>query len=206
MSSKEERGKIVEILRGHVDKETAVLVDDYPYGRYERCQIRYWVETATKGAKKGQSRFVRQTTNPKRGDMWNKPHAGQYSMHVFLVKYENDHIDSWSCDMYMSPEGWMRIYSSGLWDCMNGEERKLIVWIIRYHLKTYAVPFEGWRDCLASVREAPDATYSQWRKSSPGLYMSETSFDLAREYVAVDGPDVTDPNWQESPKTIGGAE
>jgi hypothetical protein len=62
------------ILKGHTSPETAYLVSDYPYGFKLRCSIRYWIEYAPK---KG-FRFVSQTTNPKRGNVWNKPKASTY--------------------------------------------------------------------------------------------------------------------------------
>lgn len=65
---------IKTILSGHVSPETAYVVEDYPYGFTLRCKIRYWLESSpNKGV-----RFVSQTTNPKRGDTWNKPKASTY--------------------------------------------------------------------------------------------------------------------------------
>lgn len=65
----------MKLLSGHVSPETAYLVEDYPYGFRLRCKIRYWLEYAPK---KG-FRFVSQTTNPKRGHVWNKPKASTYA-------------------------------------------------------------------------------------------------------------------------------
>jgi hypothetical protein len=79
----------MNILSGHTTPETAYLVNDYPYGFTLRCQIRYWIEyKANKGF-----RFVSQTTNPKRGNTWNKPKASTYSRFggaMFLD--ENNHV------------------------------------------------------------------------------------------------------------------
>jgi hypothetical protein len=61
-------------LYGHTSPETAYLVNDYPYGFRLRCKIRYWLEHD----KKRGWRFCSQTTNPKRGDTWNKPKASTY--------------------------------------------------------------------------------------------------------------------------------
>lgn len=75
-----------QILSAHTSFESAFLVEDYPYGRTLRCQRKCWIETAFKGAKVGQMRFVACTTNPKNpGKTWNKPHASQYS--DFLIMY-----------------------------------------------------------------------------------------------------------------------
>lgn len=65
----------IKLLIGHVSPETAYVVDDYPYGFTMRCKIRYWLEY-----KPGTGfRLMSQTTNPKRGDVWNKPKASTYS-------------------------------------------------------------------------------------------------------------------------------
>jgi hypothetical protein len=75
----------VRVLHGHTSENTAYLVDDYPYGRRLRCKIRYWIETATKGAKKGRQRFMRQTTDARRDNTtWNKPHGSTYALMAVL--------------------------------------------------------------------------------------------------------------------------
>jgi len=33
----------VRLLRGHINRDTAYVVNDYPYGRVLRCRIRYWI-------------------------------------------------------------------------------------------------------------------------------------------------------------------
>jgi hypothetical protein len=33
----------VRLLLGHVDADSAYVVDDYPYGGRLRCRIRYWI-------------------------------------------------------------------------------------------------------------------------------------------------------------------
>ena len=66
----------MQILPGvHVSPETAYHVLDNPYGFRLRCQIRYWLEVTPKNG----TRFWSQTSNPKRGDIWNKPKASIYS-------------------------------------------------------------------------------------------------------------------------------
>jgi len=59
-----------------VSPETAVTVQDYPYGFRLRCTMRVWVEF-----RKGKGfRYCTQTSNPKKpGTVWNKPKAGTYS-------------------------------------------------------------------------------------------------------------------------------
>ena len=67
----------MQILMNHTTKETAYLVEDYPYGFRLRCKIRYWLEY-----KPGKGyRLVSQTTNPKKpGEVWNKEKASTYSL------------------------------------------------------------------------------------------------------------------------------
>lgn len=79
----------MKILTGHTSPETAYVVDDYPYGFRLRCKIRYWLEFQPK---KG-FRFWSQTSNPKRGDIWNKAKASTYARFggaMFLD--EQDHV------------------------------------------------------------------------------------------------------------------
>ena len=59
------------ILFGYTSPMTAFVVEDYPYGFRLRCSIRYWLETSsTHGV-----RLMTQTSNPKRGNVWNKAKA-----------------------------------------------------------------------------------------------------------------------------------
>jgi hypothetical protein len=64
----------MQILSGHISPDTAYVVADYPYGFRLRCTIRYWLDANRNGV-----RMMMQTSNPKKGDIWNKPKAGTYS-------------------------------------------------------------------------------------------------------------------------------
>jgi len=84
---------MIEYLKGHTSAESALIVDDYPYGFRLRCKIRYWLEY-----KDGFGfRFVSQTTNPKKSvETWNKPKARVYcDGPSFLIRNANNHI-SWT--------------------------------------------------------------------------------------------------------------
>ena len=62
-------------LYGHTSPETALIVEDYPYGFKLRCRIRYWLEFKPK---KGW-RFCTQTTNPKLSyEKWNATKCSTY--------------------------------------------------------------------------------------------------------------------------------
>jgi len=60
-------------LYGHTDEANSYLVPDYPYGRFERCRIRYWIDYSPKHG----YRFVSQTEHPDT-KRWNKPKKRQY--------------------------------------------------------------------------------------------------------------------------------
>lgn len=67
----------MKYLFGHTSPETALVVEDYPYGFTLRCKIRYWLEfNGHKGF-----RFGSQTTNPKvtGSEFWNKPKYSTYA-------------------------------------------------------------------------------------------------------------------------------
>lgn len=60
-------------LVGHDSKDTAYIVDDYPYGARQRCRIRYWLE---RNGPKGY-RFVSQTEHPTK-KIWNAQKNSTY--------------------------------------------------------------------------------------------------------------------------------
>lgn len=105
---------MVQILSGHISPETAYVVDDYPYGFTLRCKIRYWLEYTPKRG----FRFVSQTTNPKRGDVWNKPKASTYCRFggcMFLD--DNDHVQWSGLTEYCSgteAEAWQKQFGEGV--------------------------------------------------------------------------------------------
>lgn len=96
----------VTILHGHTSTDTAYQVDDYPHGFHLRCKIRYWIETATKGGKKGQQRFVTQTTNPRRGNVeWNKPKPATYVLLAVMYLDSAGHMQWTGVSEYgMAPD------------------------------------------------------------------------------------------------------
>ena len=75
-------------LFNHTNEETALAVENYPYGFRLRTTIRYWIETTKHG-----ERFCSQTVNPKTG-RWNKPKKSTYSQIGIMTELDNGHI-SW---------------------------------------------------------------------------------------------------------------
>ena len=82
----------MQLLKGHISPDTAYVVDDYPYGFRLRCKIRYWLEHHPKHG----FRFVSQTTNPKRGDIWNKPKASTYARFGGSMYLDSDNHVQWT--------------------------------------------------------------------------------------------------------------
>ncbi len=102
-------------LIGHVSPETAYVVDDYPYGFTLRCKIRYWIETKPK---LGQ-RLVMQTTNPKKGDIWNKPKFSTYSVIMFMQLDSQNHVVTTAINYGMSGtniEKWVEQFDQNTFD------------------------------------------------------------------------------------------
>lgn len=82
------------VLQGHTSPETALVIDNYPYGFRLRTKIRYWLEF-----KKGKGfRFCSQTLNPKVSyEKWNAPKKSTYIRFggVMLEDDSNGYI-SWT--------------------------------------------------------------------------------------------------------------
>lgn len=104
----------MQILNGHVSPETAYLVADYPYGYTLRCQIRYWLEHHPRHG----FRLVSQTTNPKRGGVWNKPKASTYCKFGGAMFLDDQGHVQWSgLTEYSSgveAQAWADKYGSGV--------------------------------------------------------------------------------------------
>lgn len=102
----------MRVLHGHTSPQTAHLTFAYPFGS-NKCVRREWIEYGTKGAGKGQYRFVYQTTDrtfnyayteiigirgQEAADAWateeilagrvhmNAPKAGTYNMLLIMIE------------------------------------------------------------------------------------------------------------------------
>lgn len=74
------RNKNELITEKHDTEETALNVQNYPYGFRLKTTIRYYIETTKRG-----DRFVSQTLNPKTNE-WNTPKKSTYSAVEVLIK------------------------------------------------------------------------------------------------------------------------
>jgi hypothetical protein len=98
-TASETAGPARTTLVGHDSEATAYMVADYPYGFRLRCQIRYWVETTKHG-----QRLVSQTSNPKRGGIWNKPKRGVYHSIAIMTLDGEGHVQISVLSAYASSE------------------------------------------------------------------------------------------------------
>ena len=90
-------------LQGHMSEGTAYMVSDYPYGRRERCRIRYWIE---KKAGKG-FRFCSQ--HP-RTLVWNAPKRSTYAeIAGEMITDERGHVDWIGVTVYSEPSAAMAL-------------------------------------------------------------------------------------------------
>lgn len=114
----------MKVLTGHVSPETAYLVDDYPYGFRLRCRMRYWLEY-----KPGHGvRLMSQTTNPKRGDVWNKPKASTYGRFGGAMYLDAEGHVAWTALSEYADGAeatkWMETYGAGLPDAAREDAER----------------------------------------------------------------------------------
>lgn len=117
---------MLKVLHGHVSPETAFIVSDYPYGFRLRCKMRYWLETAEKGAKAGSMRLMSQTTNPKitSREVWNTPKGSTYSDMILLVlNTEDGHVENHAVSLYSFCEAFDN-FRNAFYEQMDERERK----------------------------------------------------------------------------------
>ena len=76
-----------------VDFDTAIEVDNYPWGFRLKTKVKYWIESNNRG-----DRFIKQTLNPKT-DEWCNPKKSTYSEVMIMTTEEKEnktfvHYDS----------------------------------------------------------------------------------------------------------------
>ena len=142
------------LLRGHINAETAALVEDYPYGSL-RCQKRYWVERATKGTGKGRERPVTQTSNPKTGNTWqNKPKAGTFCDRVFVYRdTRNNYLRFWHVN-FNGPDSFIKFIASGLYQQLTDEERTDLAKWINFDRKYNGRSWREYENNLVRISES----------------------------------------------------
>ena len=186
----------VTVLHGHISPDTAYPIDDYPYGRRLRCQMRVWIDgPAPKGQYKKMFRVVRQTNDPKRhgpglygegpgGHPWNKENPGHY--HDWVVLYRNDenghieaHVGSFFYGLSGPQDARMRL--DGTYEQLTADERKIYdLMVKRGH---QAERREPWYKALDFIR-AYRADHGTWPsqddvRAAPGFYLDSHDYDIA---------------------------
>ena len=102
MSEQGSEGGTRTTLVGHDSEATAYVVADYPYGFRLRCAIT---------TKHGQ-RLVSQTSNPKRGGIWNKPKKGVYHSLAIMTLDGEGHVGIDCVQAYASGEERVRAFAA----------------------------------------------------------------------------------------------
>lgn len=114
----------------HTNEQTALIVDNYPYGFRLKTKIRYWVETTKRG-----DRFVSQTLNPKTQE-WNKPKKSTYCAVMVMAKDEKGYIRHTSLYWSTDREEILK-FEEGIRDIELNELQKEQLKIIKAYSKTY---------------------------------------------------------------------
>ena len=172
----------VALLHGHVDADTAYLVEDYPYGWELRCRIRFWVGTAARGAKRGQQRFVAQTTNPRRpGHPWNSPKQGSYTVRHWMYLDTAGHVQHTGISPYgIEPhrDAWIRLI--GIYEQLTDTDRAIYEQVLQIS-RRYAQPWNRWQDTIGFLAEQL-ATHGQPPPVQDGTVLR----DGQRFYIGAD--------------------
>jgi hypothetical protein len=160
----------VRVLNGHTTADNAYRVDDYPYGGQLRCMIRYWIDTAAKGAKKGQQRFTSQTTDARRGNTtWNRPKASTYSLLAVMYLDGKDHVQ-WTgiSEGGIRPEQDARWRLNGIYQQLTDNQRHRYDFFVAAS-KQYAEPWDRFARTVTDIAEhlrttgaEPELTNGTW--------------------------------------------
>ncbi|WP_026423575.1 hypothetical protein [Actinokineospora inagensis] len=141
----------VNILRGHTSPDTAYLVDDYPYGRTLRCQIRYWVENGKRGKHRRLQRFMSQTTDPQRDYLyWNNPKASTYTELVVMFLNSEEHVRSFHVSEHITPVADARFRLMGLYDQLDEGTRARYDLLLR-RAQGYLAPWDRFEATLTAL-------------------------------------------------------
>jgi hypothetical protein len=190
----------VTVLHGHVSPETAFVQGGYPYGRL-RCHRRIWVETAVKGAAKGQHRVNYQTTNPKRygpgrygegpeGHPWNAPHPSTYSDWVVLYLDENEHVQvhGGSFIYGISGGGDAHMRLDGTYDQLTDAERRWYGFMVKVGQR--GDRWDGWYKAVAWIKdqytETGEYPAPEQVTAAPGFYLASHEVPWAVAWVAAE--------------------
>lgn len=134
-----------KLLYGHVSFETAAVAENYPYGKL-RTEMKYWVETRTGFGQ----RLVTCSLNPKT-KKWNKPHAGGYSVRIWL--FRDEHLHGFGLGGYNVPQRIAVLRASGLFDQMSVEDKLWCEAFLNIYRKRNPESWGEWEKQLLKVME-----------------------------------------------------
>jgi hypothetical protein len=191
----------VTILHGHVSPDTAYLIDDYPYGRRLRCQMRVWIDgPPDKGQYKGQYRVMRQTNDPKRtgpgrsgphgaGEVgpgrhpWNAAKAGTYTDWLVLYLDGKGHVHAHGGSLAYGLSGAedARMRLDGTYEQLTPDERTIYALMVKRNQRGNG--WEHWHKALDFIR-ASRAEHGTWPseedvRQAPGFSLDSHYYDVA---------------------------
>ena len=104
-----------------VDFDTAIEVDNYPWGFRLKTKVKYWVESNNKG-----DRLIKQTLNPKTNE-WCKPKKSTYNAVEVLYFDENNHVKGYAMGKYGTNEEELKTFISNIdYNSLNLLQKKQI--------------------------------------------------------------------------------
>ena len=104
-----------------VDFDTAIEVDNYPWGFRLKTKVKYWVESNNKG-----DRLIKQTLNPKTNE-WCKPKKSTYNAVEVLYFDDNGHVKVYGIGKYGVNEKVLKTFISNIdYNSLNLLQKKQI--------------------------------------------------------------------------------
>ena len=104
-----------------VDFDTAIEVNNYPWGFRLKTKVRYWIESNNKG-----DRFIKQTLNPKT-NKWCNPKKSTYNAVEVLYFDDNNHVKGYAISKYGVNEKELKNFISNIdYNSLNLLQKKQI--------------------------------------------------------------------------------
>jgi hypothetical protein len=177
----------VRLLVGHVDAQSAYVMDGHPYGGGLRCRIRYWIDTETRAGRAGWQRFVSQTTNPRRpGEPWDHPKESTYAPRTWMYLDGDGHVRRAAVSQTgIAPhvDAWLRLV--GIYDQMPDTDRLTYDELLAAS-QTFPDPWDRWQDTVgflaAYLREhsnPPEASDGFNTRDGQPFYIGDDAYPLA---------------------------
>jgi hypothetical protein len=104
-----------------VNFDTAIEVDNYPWGFRLKTKVKYWIESNNKG-----DRLIKQTLNPKT-NKWCNPKKSTYNAVEVLYFDENNHVKGYAMGKYGTNEEELKTFISNIdYNSLNLLQKKQI--------------------------------------------------------------------------------